>query len=286
MLIICFSLSSQNNGKTAPVKPSKANTTKGKYNSGATQYVSTLLHDTCLNKQFSIVFYIVLDSTSVGTPSYPGVGAATSATLSQLINDLNSVFRPICVSFVNCTTVYIPNYSYGVHWKPSQTEPIVTATWYTEKTINMYFVDDIDSLLPNNTGIDGYAHMPPISPTNARLDVIVMKKSVSVPLSVTAIHEMGHYFGLYHTFHEISGSSPTAASIELADGSNCSTTGDGICDTEADRNSQLILADQNNNMLNPPLDNYMSYYPTRCRFTQQQYNRMAYIILTKRMYLH
>ncbi|MBL0071623.1 MAG: hypothetical protein IPP34_07360 [Bacteroidetes bacterium] len=35
---------------------------------------------------------------------------------------------------------------------------------------------------------------------------------------------MGHFFGLYHTFETQFGS-------ELANGSNCATTGDLVCDT-------------------------------------------------------
>jgi hypothetical protein len=30
----------------------------------------------------------------------------------------------------------------------------------------------------------------------------------------------------------------------------------------------------------------MSNYGCRCKFTQEQYNHMAYIILTRRLYLH
>ena len=42
-------------------------------------------------------------------------------------------------------------------------------------------------------------------------------------------HETGHFFGLPHTFNP-----DESQTTELADGSNCSTDGDKICDTPAD----------------------------------------------------
>lgn len=50
-------------------------------------------------------------------------------------------------------------------------------------------------------------------------------------LSTTA-HEMGHCLGLYHTFQ--GGDENVARSGNCA---NCTTTGDGLCDTEADPHS-------------------------------------------------
>ncbi len=57
-------------------------------------------------------------------------------------------------------------------------------------------------------------------------------------------HEMGHYFSLPHTFHgwenvEHNFSSPAPfyvnkVPVEMADGSNCRTAGDGFCDTSSD----------------------------------------------------
>ena len=44
-------------------------------------------------------------------------------------------------------------------------------------------------------------------------------------------HEMGHCLGLYHTFETWNGTS-----IELVNGSNCSSAGDKVCDTQADDN--------------------------------------------------
>ena len=95
---------------------------------------------------------------------------------------------------------------------------------------------------------------------------------------------MGHYFGLPHTFSTSDGN-------ELVDGSNCSTAGDGICDTPADPFvdgddvSSYINGDDvfyymgkdiNGEYYSPLIGNYMSYYSGyRCEFTDGQYKKMV-----------
>ena len=102
-------------------------------------------------------------------------------------------------------------------------------------------------------------------------------------------HEMGHYFGLYDTFD-------TQFGNELASGTNCATTGDLMCDTEADPNdasdpqchiNNKNLKDGNGEYYTPPICNHMSRYQTGCAksFTPEQFNRMLLMFKTKRNYL-
>lgn len=228
-------------------------------------------HDTCLNKKLSIVFHIVLDSTNA-----PGV---TPADLATCIDTLNSFFKRICITFMNCSTNYIPNFNYN-EWRDIEHEPVVFDNYYVDSTINIYLVESI--ITPANAG--GYAFMP------GGADVIVLQKNNVANL--VAVHEMGHFFGLPHTFEGAGGSA------ELVDGSNCATTADGFCDTEADCYPQgedinvpcsIIYGpqDANGDYYTPPVDNIMTYYKgCKCRFTQQQYNHMAYMYYTVRNYLH
>jgi len=265
--------------------------------------VVTLKHDTCLNKKFSIVFYVVLDSNYS-----PGV--ATTATLNSLVANFNTAFKRICVEFLNCSTVYIPHHPFN-NWTKTIVDPIVTSNWYTDKTINIYIASNVTG---SGNDPNDYAYPPPLTATATTKDVIVLTKGSllglnAVPFqSSVPLHQMGHFFGLPHTFDEIG--TPTvvpappagAISNEFFNRSNCYPHGDGFCDTEADpyplgyNNSitpipicyyQTGIADGNSAYYVPPLDNLMSlYYPCRCRFTQEQYNHMAYTILTKRLYLH
>jgi hypothetical protein len=260
--------------------------------------VSTLKHDTCLDKKFSIVFYIVLDSSYLPQVS---VGQINTA-----IATLNTVFRRICVSFENCSTVYIPKYPYNT-WQTVPHEMQVTSNWYTTQTINMYLVASVGGTVTNG----GYTYMPG---TPGNKDVIVMRKSALN--TTTLLHLFGHFFGLPDTYAEIApippaipGPPPGITSHEWFERtpSNCYTHGDGFCDTEADPYTgnlaqgyndssppvppcyyNYLIADGMSRWYTPPVDNYMSEYrgTCRCRFTQEQYNFMARVILTQRLYLH
>ena len=100
---------------------------------------------------------------------------------------------------------------------------------------------------------------------------------------------MGHFFGLYDTFE-------TKFGLEFANGKNCATTGDLMCDTEADPNNSSDpnchitnknLKDTNGEYYTPPICNHMGLYSTGCikSFTPEQFNRMLNILNTKRNYL-
>ncbi|MFZ1496708.1 MAG: M43 family zinc metalloprotease, partial [Saprospiraceae bacterium] len=82
-----------------------------------------------------------------------------------------------------------------------------------------------------------------------------------------ATHEMGHFFGLEHTFEVIK------YGVERADGSNCRNAGDRICDTPADPGiaysvyvhysdcEMKDLVEKNTEIeFKPLIANYMSYY--------------------------
>lgn len=100
----------------------------------------------------------------------------------------------------------------------------------------------------------------------------------------TFIHEMGHFFGLYHT-HEL------AFGSEYADGTNSANAGDLIEDTPADpylpkyqdhitEDCQWVgfVADPRNNPYDPDVSNYMCYAPVKhCRdhFTEGQIQVIA-----------
>jgi len=220
----------------------------------------------CIDKKFSVVAHIVLDS--LGNPNM------VEQDIYNNFNSLNNYFEPICVSFEVCEIRYISNSTYDIHSETTHWQDLQTL-YHQKNRINVFYVSEI--LDP--VGVAGYAGLGSI--TNLNGSGLVLRKSSSLR---TLAHEMGHYFGLRHTF-EGSGS-------ELVNGNNCTSAGDGICDTPADpfiegddvsnyvdANCRFINTslDANGEYYNPIVGNIMSYYPPYCDcgFTHQQYMKMA-----------
>ncbi len=86
--------------------------------------------------------------------------------------------------------------------------------------VNAYFIP----LIYGSSGglIGGYARFPWNGP-----DYFTVANGNLEANGATVAHEMGHYFGLLHTFE-------TALGAELVNGSNCGSAGDLLCDTPAD----------------------------------------------------
>jgi hypothetical protein len=154
--------------------------------------------------------------------------------------------------------------------------------YHDESTVNMYFVSKINK---GGAFVGGYAHGP-----GDPSDIVAINKS-AVGDGKTISHELGHYFGLMHTFETKMGTelvSRTAA---------CSATGDMLCDTEADpypvgteSGCEFVSGtkDANGLFYTPPLGNIMSYYPPACKcgFTPGQFAIMTNVYLTMRSYLY
>jgi hypothetical protein len=222
----------------------------------------------CIEKKFSIVVHIVKDSLGHVNPAY------TTAAIQKDVDSLNKNFAPICVSFEVCLFDSIDNFEYlqvdsAKEWKEMQN------LYNLKDRINIYYVKTITA--PASAGF-----ATPSGITVLNKGGIVISATGERVLS----HEMGHYFGLYHTFE-------TKFGNELVNGSNCATTGDKICDTPADPNGTVNAACQFTSMqkdakgqyYNPITTNIMSYYPDTCKcnpgFTHDQYKKMANTYLSK-----
>lgn len=118
----------------------------------------------------------------------------------------------------------------------------------------------------------GFAYLPPFSGT---LDGIVVHREVfgvgeefdlfyNFDLNRTLTHEMGHYLGLLHTFHNTS-----SCGIE----SNCQSQGDKVCDTDPTTGS---IGCSPLDCPNTLVENFMDYSNDDCMdsFTEGQRTRM------------
>ncbi len=210
-----------------------------------------------------------------------GTGGISVSILTNAFNNINNIFSNANLFFKQCGTInYIDNSNYYDFDKSD--EIIITSANNTQNVINFYFFNSITS---GTNSLCGYAKFP------GGLDIVMMKNSCT-STGNTLAHEIGHYFNLYHT-HE------TATGAELVNGTNCSTAGDQLCDTDADPtlgNSNVnsscqytgTATDINNQLYNPDPTNIMSYSRKSCRnfFSPLQYARISWTNTNLRNYLN
>jgi PKD repeat protein len=138
--------------------------------------------------------------------------------------------------------------------------------WDNERYLNIYIVR---SIAGNTLGYSSFPDGP------ADEDGMVMKHNVfgntgtaGASKGRTATHEVGHWFGLYHTFNN-------------GCGIDTCTDGDYVCDTppQASPNYNCTNMNSCNNdvpNINDQKENYMNYTPDACKdmFTEGQKDRI------------
>jgi len=200
-----------------------------------------------------------------------GTGGLTEAQLQDAIAEMNVFYANASLEFFICDAIRYIDDTELYNFESSE-ESTLTSTRDIDNVINIYFANTVTS----NTGgsLCGYAYYP------GGPERILMKNSCAINGSTLA-HEMGHFFSLPHT-HGF-GNTTT----ELVNGSNCTTSGDYICDTPADPklgygNVSYDCAysgtstDANGDAYAPDVSNVMSYSRKQCRtlFSPGQYARI------------
>jgi hypothetical protein len=208
---------------------------------------------------------------------------SSNLTLSEIYQEIDSVndfYSSSNMVFVECLAPQIVDDSYYHTFDHDLHHADVLTQFYTQGIVNMYFYGSVSY---NSTPVCGYSQYPPSE------DYVMMSGNCATNGSTLA-HELGHLFGLPHTH----GGTPD----ELADGSNCATEGDYICDTPADPTLGSSVVDTNcvytgtatdaNGMFYAPdPSNIMSYSRKKCRnyFSPMQYDVINYTYLNERYYL-
>ncbi|MFK7797028.1 MAG: zinc-dependent metalloprotease [Aureispira sp.] len=206
-------------------------------------------------------------------------GGINTVDLQQAMDHLNAEFAPANIQFYECSRVYA---NHDTYYDFHQSQEAALASLYeVSNVVNIFYCNTVTTL--DSLERCGYAKFPGGEDRIFIHNYCINNRS-------TLVHEFGHYLSLYHT-HE------TTFGNELVNGSNCTTAGDFICDTEADPNISTGLnkscvyiagdTDANGDTYTPPTTNYMSYARTYCRteFTPGQIAHLRYTAINDRAYL-
>jgi hypothetical protein len=214
-----------------------------------------------------------------------GTGGLTEAELNDALAIMNSYYINAGLEFFLCSGINYIDDSDFYSLERSE-ESSLTSGNDVANVINIYFANQLFS--STGSSLCGYAYYPggPLR---------IMMANGCVGNGSTLAHEMGHFFGLFHTHGN---SNTPGATTELVNGSNCDSSGDFICDTPADPVLSTgnvtfnclytgNLRDANNDLYEPDPHNIMSYSRKECRdlFTEEQYARINATYQTSRSYL-
>lgn len=226
-----------------------------------------------LNAALSLNFYITKDSS--GNTNF------SSNFLDSYIDEVNSFFKPVGISYMLNKIQDVDEYSYAIVDKADVPQELLTK-YQSKSQINVYLVDSV--MIDSNRHY-AFTYFPD-KPDS--LFIFMAKGSMNGKNLTT---QLGHFMGLLPT-----GEQGTAT--EYTDGSNCNTGGDMICDTDADPGLYGSVDDQclyrgtvlapNDKYFTPSVANLMSDAPEDCRciFTMQQYRRIYYYYKNYRLNLH
>lgn len=209
------------------------------YDAAATEHLSTVTEAAFLKTgamkteshcqwRIPVKVWIIRNATGGGGTSRQAVYNALEIVNDQYASSEMEFFQMGDFEFINSALYAVTN---------SVTEaPGLHADFHKDNVLNLYVVP----ALVNGTGgaLFGLAFPPP----GAAAAFIT---SAALGNGSTLAHEFGHVFSLIHTFGTGGGGCPgsvTPATNELVDGSNCSTTGDRVCDTPADPGFGTVTA--------------------------------------------
>jgi len=212
-----------------------------------------------------------------------GTGGLTSNQVDQILVNLNSDFASTGFEFYQCNPINYINSNDYYDYDQTQ-ENALTSIHNVDGSINIYFLNTV-KVESNGALVDicGYAYTP------NGFDHIMVRNSCTVSGNTMA-HEMGHYFGLLHTHDTRYGEEAITRNTNDAC-YNCDTTGDQLCDTNADPDLTTGVNPiscsytgtatgtcSGSAYTNPPVDNIMSYSFQSCAivFTPQQESRMNF----------
>jgi hypothetical protein len=199
-----------------------------------------------------------------------GQSNVTAIQVKKAIETAQTIYAKLGIVLNSCDPIFIKNnalYSFE-----KSTEIPLLENLVTENVINVFVTNELTS---NDQDVCGFAIFPF---TEGKKYVVLNAECVSN--NSTFSHELGHFFGLYHTH-------TTTFGKEYVSRINCSNAGDLLCDTPADPllgssnvSSDCLYygskVDAFGEFYYPDVRNLMSYSLKSCRdrFTLEQISIM------------
>ncbi len=247
-----------------------------------------------------LVVHVIHDGGAIGSIYNP-----TDAVINAMITKINSDFRnaafgadvemefvlakrdPSCNPTTGINRVngsVLANYTAGGVGVGGATDEQVKALslWSNADYYNIWIVSKSDG--KDGTGGEftaGYATFPGGSPA---VDGTVILATQVNGTSTTMTHELGHAFGLQHTFHKAETGEDSKDINDCPANDNCATQGDLICDTDPQPYELGTCTTSNcgRTVSESTNKNFMSYCDGQDRFSPNQVTRMRTTVETQR----
>lgn len=214
--------------------------------------------------------------------------AASEADVMRQYNNMLNFYAPHDICFLLQGIEYVKNS--GLNVMDTDTEVPGLMPYLYSNCITVFIHDSLYSTSEGSW--NGFAYNVPNDFLSMFGGVIASTSNIT-----TLSHEMGHCFGLYHTFRarydEANQITIPERRARTGACKNCDTEGDLLCDTDADRNISGILdvdncvytgseTDSCGQPLLMEVRNIMTYGDRSCRnqFTNGQGNRARSFLLT------
>ncbi|AZA52343.1 zinc-dependent metalloprotease [Chryseobacterium sp. G0201] len=155
--------------------------------------------------------------------------------------------------------------------------------WPETSYFNIYVVTGFDGQQQLSYGLMGYAMFP--DSYDYSYESFMKVATIKNTNDTTLTHELGHAFGLYHTFQGVNYTNQTTCPVN----NNCATDGDRVCDTSPSR-SMYGVAVPNNTATDPCTGvnydgtqyNVMNYTNSNRKFTDGQRDRAIMLMMEYR----
>ncbi len=171
------------------------------------------------NETFALRIFVYIFANDNGTTQ-----AADEADVRRQIENMRNFYAPHNICFILGGIEVIPNSFLNTMNADNSVQRIMLAAMALDNSFTIFVHNQLSS---NDGGLNGSAYSIP----NHFLSISRGAISSTTNLS-TLTHEFGHCLGLLHTFEDAYGFENVARS---GDCRNCTTAGDLICDTQADR---------------------------------------------------